>query len=283
MKKLFTIVVLLLSAVMYTVAREHTVQRGETLESVARAYNLSVGQLVDANPGADKLFYVGMKLNIPDSPAKPAPAATVNTVERESASEKKSGMLGTLGLATATKPAQEEEIIVEDGPGWNPQVEMHWGFLPKNFAPPKSSFKGLIGFNFSGAYWFMKKESGFFASAGLGFDNASCSAKDYSLSIWTVGVPLKAGYAILLGKSKDFAFTPYVGFDLSVSVSVKQKVKKQNLETESGKFIPGFKAGAMVRLKGWGLGFYYYIPISDDAKYLYTKDGHFAVSLGFGF
>lgn len=44
----------------------HTVQRGETLESIARKYNVSVYALKQANPDAKDLIYTGMKLQIPN-------------------------------------------------------------------------------------------------------------------------------------------------------------------------------------------------------------------------
>lgn len=47
----------------------HTVQRGETLESIAKKYNVSVYALTQSNPDAKDLFYVGMKLVIPNSKA----------------------------------------------------------------------------------------------------------------------------------------------------------------------------------------------------------------------
>ena len=45
----------------------HTVQRGETLESIAKRYNVSVYALQQANPDAKDVFYIGMKLQIPNT------------------------------------------------------------------------------------------------------------------------------------------------------------------------------------------------------------------------
>jgi len=43
----------------------HVVQRGETIESIAEIYKVSVEDINKANPNADGIVYVGMKLNIP--------------------------------------------------------------------------------------------------------------------------------------------------------------------------------------------------------------------------
>ena len=43
----------------------HIVQRGETLESIAKDYNVDVDVLDRLNPNADGVVYVGMKLKVP--------------------------------------------------------------------------------------------------------------------------------------------------------------------------------------------------------------------------
>ena len=61
--------VLLCTVCVVTMAQSqtvtHVVQRGETLESIAKYYNVSVEDINKANPNADGIVYVGMKLNIP--------------------------------------------------------------------------------------------------------------------------------------------------------------------------------------------------------------------------
>ena len=68
LKKLFLSAVLC-TASMVAMAQSqiitHVVQRGETLESIAKYYNISVADLNNANPNADGLIYVGMKLAVP--------------------------------------------------------------------------------------------------------------------------------------------------------------------------------------------------------------------------
>lgn len=83
----------------------HTVQRGETLESIAKKYNVSVYALTQSNPDAKDVFYVGMKLVIPNTkatqkevktPETEASIVTSPTVLQESKQEetqKKSGFI----------------------------------------------------------------------------------------------------------------------------------------------------------------------------------------------
>ncbi len=69
MIKRFFFSVLLCTVCMFAMAQiqtvTHVVQRGETLESIAEYYKVSVDDINKANPNADGMVYVGMKLNIP--------------------------------------------------------------------------------------------------------------------------------------------------------------------------------------------------------------------------
>lgn len=83
MKKLLIGILMLMSALV-TQAQQvsHTIQRGETLESIAQKYQVSVDALKQANPDAIDVFYVGMKLNIPKETITPTiskPSETVST------------------------------------------------------------------------------------------------------------------------------------------------------------------------------------------------------------
>lgn len=69
-KKIF-LSVLLCTVCMLSMAQSqtvtHVVQRGETLESIAEYYKVSVEDINKANPNADGIVYVGMKIEIPMS------------------------------------------------------------------------------------------------------------------------------------------------------------------------------------------------------------------------
>ena len=69
MIKKFFLSVLLCAVCMLSIAQSqtitHVVQRGETLESIAEYYKMSVEDINKANPNADGIVYVGMKLVVP--------------------------------------------------------------------------------------------------------------------------------------------------------------------------------------------------------------------------
>jgi len=51
--------------------KSHTIARGETIESIAKKYGITLEELLKANPGAEKMHYVGMVLNIPSQTISP--------------------------------------------------------------------------------------------------------------------------------------------------------------------------------------------------------------------
>lgn len=67
MKKIILSLALMLTALSMSAQStvSHTVQRGETIESVAKKYGISVKDLQQANSSTKDYFYAGMKLTIP--------------------------------------------------------------------------------------------------------------------------------------------------------------------------------------------------------------------------
>ena len=62
---------------------EHVVAVGETFESIARKYGMTEQQLKDANPKYRGVFFVGMKLNIPQKYANPQKSTPQSPVTEE--------------------------------------------------------------------------------------------------------------------------------------------------------------------------------------------------------
>lgn len=66
-RTILSIVALLCMTFAMAQQKSHTIQRGETIESIAKKYNVSVLSLQQANPDLQEIFYVGMKIVIPES------------------------------------------------------------------------------------------------------------------------------------------------------------------------------------------------------------------------
>lgn len=65
----------------------HTIQRGETAESVAQKYGISVGELKKANPDINEYMYVGMKLTIPEKETETMPVASQANINNNTQTE----------------------------------------------------------------------------------------------------------------------------------------------------------------------------------------------------
>lgn len=61
----FSMLMVVNTALAQNFQTTHEVQRGETLSSIAKQYGVTEQMIKDANPQAGNLFYVGLKLNIP--------------------------------------------------------------------------------------------------------------------------------------------------------------------------------------------------------------------------
>ncbi len=85
MIKRFFLSVLLCTVCVFAMAQSqtvtHVVQRGETIESIAEYYKVSVDDINKANPNAEGIIYVGMKLVVPVGMKK---TTTKTTVQQES-------------------------------------------------------------------------------------------------------------------------------------------------------------------------------------------------------
>ena len=88
LKNLLILLVMVLCQTVLAQQREHTVERGETLASIAQKYGLTEAQLKAANPNMTMCF-AGVKLVIPD-PNAPATASNENNVSEDSSKKKKS-------------------------------------------------------------------------------------------------------------------------------------------------------------------------------------------------
>lgn len=66
--KVFITILLLMSVTSVkgqTGTTEYKIQRGESIESIAKAHGVTVDDIIKANPNTDGLFYAGMKIIIP--------------------------------------------------------------------------------------------------------------------------------------------------------------------------------------------------------------------------
>lgn len=282
MKKLFFLMTLLVWSLALA-ARVHTVQKGETLYSIAQKYRTTVDNLVAANPGADKLFYVGLKLNIPEPAAAAATPAAPQAATAQAQAPAPTPDAGTAAPGDDDKPATEICGMIE------------YGFLPKTEGASGSNY--TYGITVGANYYFMHRYKGVFAGASIGYNSANYYAHTYvrgysstnELAAHFISIPLRVGYAFATD-NRYLAITPYAGIDANFCVAAKAKstervgTSTESLEMKLKKKV-GFDAriGVMLRLWGFNLGAAYVFPLNDGNKMYFGDDSYCAVSIGWGF
>lgn len=103
MKQLKLLLLMLMLCVVvpcFSQTFEHVVDVGETFESIAQKYGLTEQQLKEANPKYRGVFYVGMKLNIPQKKVIPS----TSTPQTQDVTERKQ-------TVTSQQPVQSERPV----------------------------------------------------------------------------------------------------------------------------------------------------------------------------
>lgn len=85
--------------------KEHIVERGETIESIAKLYNITTEELITANPSAKDMFYAGMILTIPESSNSSSQSNTTSPMTTEVVVEAPQG-----GQSMTISPINENGI-----------------------------------------------------------------------------------------------------------------------------------------------------------------------------
>lgn len=283
--------VLLCTVCVFTMAQSqtvtHVVQRGETIESIAEYYKVSVEDINKANPNADGIVYVGMKLNIPTS-SKPQ---IVSNNDNQ-------------GGSTYT---QENNIKHHSN---NKVYQEHKYKAAKNEDEKvgKFEFAGELGFGFiKGADNFMYEATvganyrlpyNLYIGARIGYNSANYTGlikiegqninakQNYHL----LEIPIEFGYS-LKNESETLGLIPFVGFNTNIGLfgKYKQRILGTGGKEEpqkvkiGGKVGIGARVGVRVCLWGFDITGSYQIPLNDKQKGWFGKDAFPEITLAWGF
>ena len=289
-KKIF-LSVLLCTVCMLSMAQSqtvtHVVQRGETLESIAEYYKVSVEDINKANPNAEGIVYVGMKLNIPTS-SKPQ---IVSNIDNQSGS--------TYTQGNNIKHHSNDKVY---------QEHKYKAAKNEDEKVGKFEFAGELGFGFiKGADNFMYEATvganyrlpyNLYIGARIGYNSANYTGlikiegqninakQNYHL----LEIPIEFGYS-LKNESETLGLIPFVGFNTNIGLSGKYK---QRILGTGGKEEPqkvkiggkvgiGARVGVRVCLWGFDITGSYQIPLNDKQKGWFGKDAFPEITLAWGF
>lgn len=211
--------------VSYTV---HTIERGETLESIATKYHVSINAIKKANPDALDMLYVGMKINIPQS-SQEEPQKVDNIVKKESRSYQPSNVSNVSNVSNDT-PKFETELFA--GVSFN----TYTGSDVKN-ADMQIGFNGGV----TGRYYIVNN---FFAEASLMFTTKGYKSKKKNggkMTTNNIDVPINFGYRFML--SDDMSLRIKAGPYITYAIGGEQKVEKVKTKLKDIKPFNTFNVG----------------------------------------
>lgn len=261
---------------------EHTVARGESIESIANKYHITPQALIKANPGLDSLFYIGMKINIPEE----AVEHNANDDSSDSISSAYNMVSVETEIPHNVKDKKEPNSEETEGSGIEVALRLSYGFIPKPEGLSQSpwAFAAAVGAN----YWFTEKLVGPFAGAMIGYDSASSTSYMSDCEIKTsshfISIPISAGYALSV-INKKFSITPYVGFSpkFCVKASGETKIHGESIKYDGDKeFAIDLSYGVSLRTMGLNIIGAFSTPLNDAQKGYFGDKTYFSIGIGFG-
>lgn len=291
MIKKYLLSVLLCTVCMLCMAQSqtvsHVVQRGETLESIAEYYKVSVEDINKANPNADGMMYVGMKIEIPMSTNGIKDAQNILSETKtpsKQTSSSYSNMKSEFSKAQSNNSVETQNDEPKKGDvDASMQVVPRLGSLSgdnaehlkntfglsaalgaKYFIADKMFIEGLIGYRFLIASY--KKE---YAEAIYGSEGATGSLETHSIY-----VPLYVG-----AKFDNFSIKAGPYFDYIVNGAAKTEKGKDKRKDKITKDRLSVGLNFAAQYKMFGLNFN--IGLTDYAEVKKCKE--MAIGLIYGF
>lgn len=280
MIKRFFFSVLLCTVCAFAMAQSqivtHVVQRGETIESIAEYYKVSVADINKANPNADGIIYVGMKLNIPASTSPKNETRTEKTTTSGISSNENTSYVPQ---SSTTKKSYDNETTL----GLQfARVKASYLFPTEMEKSSRGHYRSSYNLSFvlEGEYVF---NPNIFAGFGLGYmAQGSCNSdrnqdedgiryQQYKSQYHYVMVPLCIGYRMPITKNVNIdaytgpVVTCVVAGNSQYRTSTSEEWNKTKLKDMKNVkyFTPFWNIGACVNLWSFELGAEYW--------YLLTK------------
>ena len=281
-KKIITFICMMFVGMSLVVAQtnttKHTVERGETLASIAKRYATTEAKIIELNPDAAQFVYVGMELTIPVE-------KIVNDVKKATSQQNDFGSQNT-----SNQVIDIARFDDNDYSKWGYVFNAAYGILPKPKGDGVSGSNYALSFSFGANYHFNKL---FYVGARIGYSAVNTNTlmlldvADYHKVIsdnHMIFIPLEIGSKLYLTEDK-VALVPYVGIDINCIVKstmeegIGTNKKKKSIDPDKRVGMNG-RIGLRLNLWGWYLGGSYVFSFDDN----YGKnDGFPEISLGFSF
>ena len=229
MKRLLTSILMLLSVmVMQAQQVVHTVQRGETLESIAEKYHVTKETITQNNPNAADAFYVGLKLYIP---------TTNSEVKADNPNEELSTMSQEKESSSNVYSSERKSNVGQQNVEKNSQME-RFGFFGLGFYPYSGENNYSLSF-------------GFYQKNFLGFDMNLRSNLKFKDHRNTTNADILLNFSLCIYENDDITLflTPEIG----PSIGMRDEAKlndKGKIEYKEKVYFDGFMGiKAIIRYK----------------------------------
>lgn len=267
-KLLFSVLVLVSgAAVAYSQNTvKHVVDRGETLQSIAQRYGTTVDKIIELNPDAAQIVYLGMELQIPVTQV----ASSKTTIANQSTSPTNSSYY---------RDNREARLNSSDFQRWDFVTSAAYGIIPK---PEDININSAsIDFTFGFNYNFTKS---FYGGARIGYGVTQvCLGERINLEhqTHTIDIPLEVGVKLFIAPDK-VALVPNAGLDFGFVVKNKATQgtgsNKKEVKQDGDNIAARGRLGVKLSLWGFNLGCALVIPFS---KKTYGEKSYPEVSIGF--
>lgn len=268
---------------------KHTVDRGETLATIAKRYGTTEARIIELNPDAAQFIYVGMELTVEVTAASDGKqdAAAPQSNPSGNAIFSSQNVSQNVESSSSYEEPKERKGTFAGG------FEFTAGFISKSesakvegtraYSAPKYSYR-VVG----GASYNITNE--LFAGAKIGWETVHSSGTVNNNvtgliksedNFHFITIPLEVGY--VLGNPEKFSLVPFAGADLNFCLSAKRKTEqsgnKESNKIKCDDFGANFRLGIKVGLWGINIIGSYMIPTYKD---VYGDKNYFSVGLGFG-
>lgn len=283
---IMTIVAMNVAAQSVTI---HTVQRGETIESIASKYKVSVEDIKRANPNAGDFFYAGMKLNIPSKKESLEVRQNVSELTNSSVPTENNTSFNSQQSVQPTQSSYTEMTSKESKANtWHFAGRLGWDiYKVKNYSTYSYNFEALFG-----PHYYLTNN--IYLSSGIGLmmgeiDTSTRYNKTTYKNIinsYSLMLPLEVGGSIPIIPNK-LAFRAETGVTFAYALFGKVKTNDGNTSFSDidgiERFGSFYRIAAGVDIPGWDLGvmFHFSIPLSSKSINVAKDSNFFGISLVF--
>lgn len=298
---LFFLTLIVFASGMYADV-EHTVERGETVESIARLYGITPDDILQDNPMVKDMFFAGMILKIntdKKNSSKKDTSQSLNPNYEENPSSST-----TESIRDDMKKAVENNENIVVSRHYTTEIEEEslfskgsnfYGVIIGYFFPKE--YKSTVGDTKQSSYGFSMMYSlragryfidNLFGEINLGFSLSSSSTLQYSIGSkmekseytqYAIPVNLHIGYTLPFNKRSGISL--YTGPFFNIPVGNKYKIAGEKVEYPfKTKVSCCWDFGAEVNLASFVIGGRYTISMNSEKGNLGTPKGIWMVYIG---